>query len=313
MLAARRPFVIGEVGSTMSRARPPRHRSRVSRSSAFPRGASTTPKRREAARENEAARDAAPDTMIFRETPANRFVDSAEDRLSTFALDVDTGSYTLTRGYLDRGLLPPPAAIRVEEFVNAQELRRSGAPAWRLRARRRRSPAAFYPGERTRLLRFAVKAREIDDARPEARRPHLRRRRLGLDEPGEPPRSGEARPRSAARRARPGRSRRPRGLRQQRPDPAAPHAGSRGDPQRDRASSAPRARPTSKRGCAWLTTSPTRAGGRGRATASCSAPTASPTSAPRDRSRSFRASARRRSAASPSPRSASAWATTTTP
>ena len=77
--------------------------------------------RRRSARENEAARDAAPDTMIFRETPANRFVDSAEDRLSTFALDVDTGSYTLTRGYLDRGLLPPPAAIRVEEFVNAQE------------------------------------------------------------------------------------------------------------------------------------------------------------------------------------------------
>ena len=63
---------------------------------------------------------AAPDTMIFRDTPAHRFVDTAEDHLSTFALDVDTGSYTLTRGYLDRGLLPPPAAIRVEEFVNAQ-------------------------------------------------------------------------------------------------------------------------------------------------------------------------------------------------
>ena len=46
--------------------------------------------------------------------------DTAEDRLSTFALDVDTGSWTLARSYLDRGSLPPAEAIRVEEFVNAQ-------------------------------------------------------------------------------------------------------------------------------------------------------------------------------------------------
>ncbi len=109
------------------------------------------------------SRSAEPDLMIFRETPANRFVDSAEDRLSTFALDVDTGSYTLTRGYLDRGLLPPPAAIRVEEFVNAQTYDDPAPRRGDFALYAEGAPAAFYPGERTRLLRFSVKAREIDE------------------------------------------------------------------------------------------------------------------------------------------------------
>ncbi len=47
--------------------------------------------------------------------PATRTVD---DNRSTFALDVDTASYTLTRNYLDNGLLPDPSAVRTEEFVN---------------------------------------------------------------------------------------------------------------------------------------------------------------------------------------------------
>ena len=38
--------------------------------------------------------------------------------MSTFAIDVDTGSYTIMRRYLNDGLLPPSEAIRVEEFVN---------------------------------------------------------------------------------------------------------------------------------------------------------------------------------------------------
>jgi Ca-activated chloride channel family protein len=59
-----------------------------------------------------------PDTMIFQDYGTNPFVDTAQDALSTFATDVDTGSYTLTRSYLRDGLLPPPEAVRLEEFVN---------------------------------------------------------------------------------------------------------------------------------------------------------------------------------------------------
>jgi Ca-activated chloride channel family protein len=59
-----------------------------------------------------------PDTMIFEDYGTNPFVVTAVDNLSTFAVDVDTGSYTLTRSYLTDYLLPPPEAIRLEEFVN---------------------------------------------------------------------------------------------------------------------------------------------------------------------------------------------------
>jgi Ca-activated chloride channel family protein len=48
----------------------------------------------------------------------NPWVDAAKDHLSTFSADVDTASYTIARRKLNEGALPPPAAVRVEEFVN---------------------------------------------------------------------------------------------------------------------------------------------------------------------------------------------------
>jgi Ca-activated chloride channel family protein len=59
-----------------------------------------------------------PVDMFFQDYGTNPFVDASADNLSTFAVDVDTGSYTLTRSYLNGGNRPPPEAIRLEEFVN---------------------------------------------------------------------------------------------------------------------------------------------------------------------------------------------------
>lgn len=59
-----------------------------------------------------------PHTMIFQNYGTNPFVATAQDNLSTFAIDVDTGSYTVARRYINDGLLPPPEAVRIEEFVN---------------------------------------------------------------------------------------------------------------------------------------------------------------------------------------------------
>jgi len=42
----------------------------------------------------------------------------ADDAISTFSIDVDTGSYTNTRRYLNDGRLPPIDAIRAEEMIN---------------------------------------------------------------------------------------------------------------------------------------------------------------------------------------------------
>jgi Ca-activated chloride channel family protein len=100
--------------------------------------------------------------MFFRPAGTNPFVDTAEDPLSTFALDVDTGSYTLAREYLRRGHLPPAEAIRVEEFVNAFDYRDRAPRRGDFALDAQGAPSPFAPGERYRLLRFAAKAREIE-------------------------------------------------------------------------------------------------------------------------------------------------------
>src|SRR5262245_34166535 len=43
----------------------------------------------------------------------NPWVETAQDNLSTFAADVDTASYTLSRRTLNGGKLPDQAAVRV--------------------------------------------------------------------------------------------------------------------------------------------------------------------------------------------------------
>ena len=60
-----------------------------------------------------------PDAMFFEEYGVNPMLDTEDDHLSTFAMDVDTASYTLARSYLiDYQQLPPPEAIRPEEIIN---------------------------------------------------------------------------------------------------------------------------------------------------------------------------------------------------
>ena len=54
----------------------------------------------------------------FEDYGLNPFEDPREDHLSTFALDVDTASYSVARRYVMDGNLPPAEAVRVEEFVN---------------------------------------------------------------------------------------------------------------------------------------------------------------------------------------------------
>jgi Ca-activated chloride channel homolog len=59
------------------------------------------------------------DGVTFEDPGVNPYVDPDEDQVSTFALDVDTASYTIAQRYVDDGNRPDPASIRVEEWVNA--------------------------------------------------------------------------------------------------------------------------------------------------------------------------------------------------
>lgn len=54
----------------------------------------------------------------FGDYGVNPPVDPSEDAFSTFALDVDTASYSIVRNMISTGQLPPTDAVRVEEFVN---------------------------------------------------------------------------------------------------------------------------------------------------------------------------------------------------
>ena len=50
--------------------------------------------------------------------PENPFVRVDAQPRSTFSIDVDTASYANTRRFLNSGQLPPPNAVRIEEFLN---------------------------------------------------------------------------------------------------------------------------------------------------------------------------------------------------
>lgn len=59
------------------------------------------------------------DDNRFEDYGYRQFIDTDLDPLSTFALDVDTGSYSIARRWLDEGSLPPRESVRPEEYINA--------------------------------------------------------------------------------------------------------------------------------------------------------------------------------------------------
>ena len=54
----------------------------------------------------------------YRSYGENPRIDVRQEAVSTFSIDVDTGSYTNARRYLRSGSLPPTDSVRVEEFIN---------------------------------------------------------------------------------------------------------------------------------------------------------------------------------------------------
>ncbi|PPU03589.1 vWA domain-containing protein [Xanthomonas arboricola] len=58
------------------------------------------------------------DRETYQTLSDNPIVQAAENPVSTFSIDVDTGSYSNVRRYLTSGSLPPVDAVRVEEMIN---------------------------------------------------------------------------------------------------------------------------------------------------------------------------------------------------
>ena len=58
------------------------------------------------------------DTERYQKQPENPVKAVAQEPVSTFSIDVDTGSYANVRRFLNNGRLPPKDAVRIEEIVN---------------------------------------------------------------------------------------------------------------------------------------------------------------------------------------------------
>lgn len=107
----------------------------------------------------------------FESDSVNPFIDTEDDALSTFGLDVDTGSYTVVRGYLNRGHLPPRQAVRVEEMVNYFDYGQAPPTAGRddFAIDVVGAPSIYGEGDRYYLMRVGLKGREIhEEERPPA-------------------------------------------------------------------------------------------------------------------------------------------------
>ena len=100
--------------------------------------------------------------VLFREYGVNPFVDTGDDRFSTFGLEVDTGSYNVIRRYLLDGNLPPREAVRLEEIVNAFDYGDEPPHDSDFALSAEGGPSLFADGARYKIVRFGVTARSVD-------------------------------------------------------------------------------------------------------------------------------------------------------
>ena len=103
------------------------------------------------------------DDVFFKEYGTNPFIDTEDDHLSTFGMDVDTASYSVTRRYLRDGYLPPTEAVRVEEFVNAFDYNYAPPSQDAFAVHIEGAPSRFGEGKRLQLLRIGIQGRVVPD------------------------------------------------------------------------------------------------------------------------------------------------------
>jgi Ca-activated chloride channel family protein len=105
-----------------------------------------------------------PYDMFFEDYGVNPSIDTEDDNLSTFALDVDTGSYTVMRNYIKDGNLPPAESVRVEEYVNYFDQNYPNPPAHQaFGIYIDGGPSPFTQNERYDMLRIGIQGYQVDE------------------------------------------------------------------------------------------------------------------------------------------------------
>jgi Ca-activated chloride channel family protein len=103
----------------------------------------------------------APVDMFFEDYGTNPFIDTEDDHLSTFAIDVDTGSYTIMRRYIQDALLPPGESVRVEEYVNYFDYQYASPEDRAFAIHIEGAPAPYGETERYHLVRVGLQGYEV--------------------------------------------------------------------------------------------------------------------------------------------------------
>lgn len=101
----------------------------------------------------------APDGQ-FKDYGENPYEDPVEDALSTFAVDVDTGAYTIMRAAINAGYLPESDSVRIEEYVNYFEGGYVAPDDSTFAVYADGAPTPFWD-RRSDILRIGIKAREV--------------------------------------------------------------------------------------------------------------------------------------------------------
>jgi len=105
-----------------------------------------------------------PYDMFFEDYGVNPSIDTEDDNLSTFALDVDTGSYTVMRNYINNGNLPPEDSVRVEEYINYFDQGYDSPPAHQaFGIYIDGGPSPFTETERYDMMRVGIQGYQVAD------------------------------------------------------------------------------------------------------------------------------------------------------
>jgi Ca-activated chloride channel family protein len=107
----------------------------------------------------------APRDVTFQDYGQNPWVSTDDDALSTFAVDVDTGSYTIMRKWIEEGLLPPAESVRPEEYVAFFDMgyEAPSRDVFAVYVDGAHTPFAEQPDDF--LLRIGIKGEEISEQR----------------------------------------------------------------------------------------------------------------------------------------------------
>ncbi len=98
----------------------------------------------------------------FKDHGVNPWTETKQDALSTFSIDVDTGSYTVARKrIMEQNGLPTAAAVRVEEFVNYFRYTYPN-PATTFGVFSEVAPSPFSAESNTYLMRIGVQGKRLE-------------------------------------------------------------------------------------------------------------------------------------------------------